>query len=107
MLDIVVTSPREQRVVKTITADHKTSVHEKIALAKKAQPAWGELSIKERAHVMFAYRELLRKNMGELATTIHQENGKTMGEAKAEVEKAMEVVDFACGMPTFLAEERL
>lgn len=107
MLDIVVTSPREQRVLKTIKADDKSTIQHKIARAKDMQRAWAELSIKERAQVMFAYREQLRRNTDELAKTIHQENGKTMGEAKAEVEKAMEVVDFACGMPTFLIEERL
>lgn len=107
MLDIVVNSPREQRVIKTIKSDDKTSVAEKIARAKSAQPSFAELSIKDRAQFMFAYREQLRKNLNDCAHTIHQENGKTLGEAKAEVEKAIEVVDFACSMPSILTEERL
>lgn len=107
MLDIVITSPREQRVIKTIKADQPGEITKKIEQAILAQKAWSKLSIKERAQVMFAYRELLRQNMTELLELIHQENGKTLGEARAEVEKAIEVVEFACSLPAILTEERL
>lgn len=104
---IEVISPVDNQLLKTITADDQESLSNKVKRAKLAQTSWAQLSIKDRAQVMFAYKQLLHKNLAELSQLIHQENGKTLAEAKAEVEKAIEVVEFACSLPTLMTEKRL
>ncbi len=65
------------------------------------------MPIKERAQVLYRYRDLLSKNARELADLVHEENGKTHGEALAEVEKSIEVTEFACSMPQLAVGEIL
>jgi malonate-semialdehyde dehydrogenase (acetylating) / methylmalonate-semialdehyde dehydrogenase len=86
------------------TAEH---VDAAVASARAALPGWSAMPIKERAQVLFRYRDLLSKNARELAELVHEENGKTHGEALAEVEKSIEVTEFACSMPQLAAGEVL
>ena len=65
------------------TADLKLAVE----AAKKAFPKWSKTPIKERVQVFFRYKYLLEKNLEELARLCSEENGKTYGEAVAEIEK--------------------
>ena len=75
--------------------------------AAAAFPAWSKTPIKERAQVFYRYKALLERNLDELAALVHEENGKTMPEAIAEVEKSIEVTEFACSMPQLAAGEIL
>ncbi len=75
--------------------------------ARTALPCWSATPVKERAQVLYRYRELLIGNAGELARLVHEENGKTEGEALAEVEKSIEVTEFACSIPQLAAGEIL
>jgi malonate-semialdehyde dehydrogenase (acetylating)/methylmalonate-semialdehyde dehydrogenase len=86
------------------TAEH---VDAAVASARAALPQWSGMPIKERAQVLYRYRDLLSKNARELAELVHDENGKTQGEALAEVEKSIEVTEFACSMPQLAAGEVL
>ena len=86
------------------TAEH---VDAAVASARAALPQWSGMPIKERAQVLYRYRELLSKNARELAELVHEENGKTHGEAMAEVEKSIEVTEFACSMPQLAVGEIL
>lgn len=78
-----------------------------VVAAKRAYPAWSGRTIKERSQVFYAYRALLERNAVELATLIHEENGKTLDEGRAEVAKAIEVTEFACSLPQIAAGEVL
>jgi malonate-semialdehyde dehydrogenase (acetylating)/methylmalonate-semialdehyde dehydrogenase len=82
-------------------------VDEAVASARAAFPAWSGLPIKERAQVLYRYRALLEKNAQPLAELVHEENGKTMGEATAEIDKSIEVTEFACSMPQLATGETL
>jgi malonate-semialdehyde dehydrogenase (acetylating)/methylmalonate-semialdehyde dehydrogenase len=82
-------------------------VDEAVAAARAAFPAWSGLPIKERAQVLYRYRALLEKNAQSLAQLVHEENGKTMSEAMAEIEKSIEVAEFACSMPQLATGEIL
>jgi malonate-semialdehyde dehydrogenase (acetylating)/methylmalonate-semialdehyde dehydrogenase len=75
--------------------------------AKNAFAAWSGTPIKERAQVFFRYRYLLEKNFDELTALVSEENGKTWDEAKAEVEKSIELTEFACSMPQLVSGEIL
>ena len=86
------------------TADETSKV---IEAAAAAAPAWGEVPVVERARLMFKFRELILKNFDQIAMTVVREHGKTLVEAKAGVQRGMEVVEFACGGPTLLMGEIL
>ena len=62
-------------------------------------------TLKERVQVFFKYKQLLEENMDELSELIQEENGKTFGEAKAEIEKSIEVTEFACSLPQIASGE--
>ena len=75
--------------------------------AEKAYQTWSALPIKERTQVFYRYKTLLEKNAQSLAELVQEENGKTLGEAMAEVEKSIEVTEFACSMPQLASGEIL
>ncbi len=75
--------------------------------AKAAFAKWSATPIKDRAQVFYRYKSLMEKHMVSLAALVHQENGKTIGEATAEVEKSIEVTEFACSMPQLITGEIL
>ena len=70
-----------------------------VQAAKAAFPAWSQLSLLRRARVMFKLKELLERNTDRLARLITEEHGKTLDDAKGEVTRGLEVVEFACGIP--------
>ncbi len=78
-----------------------------VKAAEQAFPGWSATPIKERAQVFYRYKTLLEKNAIELAALIHEENGKTVPESAAEVEKSIEVTEFACSMPQLVSGEIL
>jgi malonate-semialdehyde dehydrogenase (acetylating)/methylmalonate-semialdehyde dehydrogenase len=73
--------------------------------ARRAFPAWREVPVVERAQVMFRYKRLLEEHLEELARMVSRENGKVIAEARGEVRRGIEVVDFAAGMPTLAMGE--
>ncbi len=75
--------------------------------AARAARSWGEWPIRERAHVLYRLRELMIKNIDELAWLVSHENGKLFGEAKAEVEKGIECVEYGCSLPNLAAGNQL
>lgn len=70
-----------------------------VAAAKAAAPAWGDSSVTLRARVMFRFRELVERYEDDLAKVISAEHGKTLDDARGEVVRGREVVEFACGIP--------
>jgi len=78
------------------------TVDEAVASALKAFPAWADQSSLRRARVMFKFKELLDKHHDELAQIISREHGKVFSDAKGEVTRGIEIVEFACGAPSLL-----
>jgi malonate-semialdehyde dehydrogenase (acetylating)/methylmalonate-semialdehyde dehydrogenase len=78
-----------------------------VRAAKIVFPAWSHTPIKERVQVLFRYRYLLEKNLHELAALVSEENGKTIGEAIAEIEKCIELTEFAVSLPQLVTGEVL
>ena len=76
-----------------------------VASGAKAFAEWSSWSPLRRGRVMFRYRELLETNATELATLIASEHGKVLNDARGEVQRGMEVVEFACGIPHLLKGE--
>ena len=73
-----------------------------VAAALSAFETWGNTSVTSRARIMFAFRELLVRHEDELAHIISSEHGKTVDDARGEVVRGREVVEFVCGIPQLL-----
>ncbi len=76
-----------------------------VAIAKAAWPAWAETPPLKRARVMFRFKDLLEQNADRIARAISAEHGKTHDDALGEVQRGLEVVEFACGIPHLLKGE--
>jgi malonate-semialdehyde dehydrogenase (acetylating)/methylmalonate-semialdehyde dehydrogenase len=76
-----------------------------VAAARQAFPAWAETAPLKRARVLFAFKALLDQHQDELAELITREHGKVFSDAKGEVVRGIEVVEFACGIPHLLKGE--
>jgi malonate-semialdehyde dehydrogenase (acetylating) / methylmalonate-semialdehyde dehydrogenase len=76
-----------------------------IAAAQAAFPAWSATPPLQRARVMFRFKALLETHADELAEIITREHGKVFSDARGEVVRGMEVVEFACGIPHLLKGE--
>jgi malonate-semialdehyde dehydrogenase (acetylating)/methylmalonate-semialdehyde dehydrogenase len=77
-------------------------IDQAVAAARDAFPGWAETPVPDRAQVLFRFKALLEEQFEELAALVTRENGKTLAEARGEVRRGIEVVDFACGAPTLL-----
>ena len=77
-------------------------VESAIAAARNAFPGWSQTSISQRTKVMFAFREVVNSRAQELAELITDEHGKVLSDALGEVQRGLEVVEFACGIPSLL-----
>jgi malonate-semialdehyde dehydrogenase (acetylating)/methylmalonate-semialdehyde dehydrogenase len=73
--------------------------------ALAAQPAWAETNPQRRARVMFRWKELIEANMSELAHLLSKEHGKVVADSIGDIQRGLEVVEFACGIPHLLKGE--
>ena len=76
-----------------------------VAAASAAFPSWRDTSLAKRSAIMFRFRELLESKKSELAEIITEEHGKVVSDALGEINRGLEVVDFACGLPHLLKGE--
>jgi len=82
-------------------------LNDAVMVAQKAFVSWSRKPIKERVQVFFKFKTLLEKNLNILAALVQEENGKTLGEAVAEVEKCIELTEFATSLPQLISGEVL
>ena len=73
-----------------------------VRTAKAAFERWGQSSLSQRTKVLFAFRELVNANIQRLAEAISDEHGKVVSDARGEVQRGLEVIEFACGIPHLL-----
>ena len=104
-LDVI--SPIDGSVLSKVPMSSKEDLNEAVIVAKKAFETWSKTPIKERVQVFFRYKTLLEKHMLELSQLVQEENGKTLDEARAEVEKSIELTEFACSLPQLIGGEVL
>lgn len=76
-----------------------------VAAARKAQPGWAATNPQRRARVMFAFKSLVEKHIDELARLLSAEHGKVVADAKGDIQRGLEVIEFACGIPHLLKGE--
>lgn len=74
-------------------------VSDAVAAAQAAFPAWAAMNPQRRARVMFRFKDLLEQHMDELAELLSSEHGKVVADSRGDVQRGMEVIEFACGIP--------
>jgi len=80
-------------------------LNDAVEIAKAAQPAWAATNPQRRARVLFKFKQLLEENMDELAVLLSSEHGKVVADAKGDIQRGLEVIEFACGVPHLLKGE--
>lgn len=76
-----------------------------VAAAQAAQPGWAATNPQRRARVMFEFKRLVEANMEELARLLSSEHGKVIADAKGDVQRGLDVIEYACGIPHALKGE--
>ncbi|MBS4042569.1 MAG: CoA-acylating methylmalonate-semialdehyde dehydrogenase [Chitinophagaceae bacterium] len=104
-LDVI--SPIDGNQLSTVPMSSSKDLDDAVQAAKAAFPSWSKTPIKERVQVFFRYKTLLEKHLKELAELCSEENGKTYGESVAEIEKCIELTEFATSLPQLTTGEIL
>lgn len=102
-----VISPLNGQVLSDLPMSTGADLDKAVAAAKAAFLIWSKTPIKERVQVFFRYKTLLEKHLDELAALCSEENGKTHAESVAEIEKCIELTEFATSMPQLVTGELL
>ena len=104
---IPIVSPLDGALLADMPCSSSADLDKAVKAAQQAFPTWSRTPIKERVQVFFRYRHLLETHMQELALLVSEENGKTLGEAVAEIEKCVELTEFATSLPQLVTGEVL
>src|SRR6186713_2947979 len=104
-LDVI--SPLDGNLLSKVPMSTSKDLDNAVKAAKAAFPKWSHTPIKERVQVFYKYKYLMEQNLEELAALVSEENGKTIGEATAEIEKCIELTEFACSLPQLVTGEVL
>jgi malonate-semialdehyde dehydrogenase (acetylating)/methylmalonate-semialdehyde dehydrogenase len=95
-------NPATGDVVAWVKAATASDVDAAVQAARAAFPGWSATSAVKRARVLFKFKTLLEEHFEELAAMITQQHGKVFSDAQGEVQRGLEVVEFACGIPQLL-----
>jgi malonate-semialdehyde dehydrogenase (acetylating)/methylmalonate-semialdehyde dehydrogenase len=98
-------NPNTGQVQATVNLGDQAVLDAAIAAAQKAQPAWAATNPQRRARVLFKFKELIEQNMQALAEMLASEHGKVVDDAKGDIQRGLEVVEFCCGIPHMLKGE--
>jgi malonate-semialdehyde dehydrogenase (acetylating) / methylmalonate-semialdehyde dehydrogenase len=97
--------PNTGEVQAKVALAKRSEVEHAIANAEAAQPGWAATNPQRRARVMFKFLELVQKEYDSLAKLLSSEHGKTVPDARGDIQRGLEVVEFACGIPHLLKGE--
>src|SRR6201993_2553955 len=98
-------NPNTGEVQAKVALASKAEVEKAIANAQAAFPGWAATNPQRRARVMFKFLELVQKEYDELARLLSSEHGKIFADAKGDIQRGLEVVEFACGIPHLMKGE--
>jgi len=98
-------NPATGRAIRQVALAGKTTVESAIDAAEAAFPAWRDTPPIKRARIMFRFKELLEQHADEVVALITEEHGKVLDDARGELMRGVEVVEYACGAPEILKGE--
>ena len=104
-MDVI--SPLDGNLLSRVPMSSANDLDKAVSAAQAAFPSWSKTPIKERVQVFFRYKVLLEKHLKELADLCSEENGKTFGESVAEIDKCIELTEFATSLPQLVTGELL
>jgi malonate-semialdehyde dehydrogenase (acetylating)/methylmalonate-semialdehyde dehydrogenase len=94
--------PSTGRVARQVAFASAADVDRAVEAAAESFASWRTASLAQRTRVLFAFRELFKERAAELASIVTREHGKVLSDASGEVARALEVIEFACGIPQLL-----
>ena len=97
--------PNTGEVQARVALASRAEVDKAVANAQAAQPAWAATNPQRRARVMFKFLELIQSEYDDLARLLSSEHGKTFADSKGDIQRGLEVVEFACGIPHLMKGE--
>jgi len=100
-----ITDPATGKVTREVALGTAADVDKAVAAATRAFPAWAATPAPRRAAVMFRFKALIEQHADELARLITSEHGKVLSDARGSLQRGLEVVEFACGIPHLLKGE--
>ncbi|MEZ4299243.1 MAG: CoA-acylating methylmalonate-semialdehyde dehydrogenase [Polyangiaceae bacterium] len=98
-------NPATGEVQREVVYAAVSDVDEAVATAKKAAETWNHISLAARTRVLFSFRELVNRHKDDLARMLTLEHGKVFSDAQGEVQRGLEVIEFACGLSQLLKGE--
>src|SRR5947207_6986507 len=98
-------NPNTGEVQAKVAFASKAEIEKAIANAEAAFPGWAATNPQRRARVMFKFLELVQAEYDDLARLLSSEHGKTFTDAKGDIQRGLEVVEFACGIPNLMKGE--
>ena len=98
-------NPATGKCIRKIQGASVAEVDLAVAAAKQAGLSWREVTPSKRAQIMFTYRDLIIKNLDELAKMVSEEHGKTLADAKGEVMRGVEIVEFCTAINSHLKSD--
>ncbi len=106
-MQLAVTDPATSAIIGEVPVAQAADVGRAVAAARAAFSTWSAVPVVERARLLFRYADALERRRDEIARSVSRENGKTIGDARAEVRRGIEAVEFACGMPSLMMGDAL
>ena len=97
--------PNTGEVQAKVALASKSETEKAIADAAQAQPGWAATNPQRRARVMFKFLQLIQDEYDDLARLLSSEHGKTFSDARGDIQRGLEVVEFACGIPHLMKGE--
>src|ERR1044071_3674692 len=98
-------NPSQGEIQARVNLGTPATLQRAVNAALAAQPAWAATNPQRRARVMFKYKELIEANMDELAELLSSEHGKVIADAKGDIQRGLEVIEYACSIPQALKGE--
>jgi malonate-semialdehyde dehydrogenase (acetylating) / methylmalonate-semialdehyde dehydrogenase len=105
--ELDVENPRHGKVMAKVPLSGMADVDAAVKAGQQAFLGWKKWPVRERAHVLYKLRGLMMDNIDELAWLLSHENGKVFSEAKAEVEKGIECVEYGCSLPNLASGNQM
>jgi malonate-semialdehyde dehydrogenase (acetylating)/methylmalonate-semialdehyde dehydrogenase len=97
--------PNTGEIQARVALASESELDKAVKAALTAQPIWGATNPQRRARVMFEFKRLVEARMGELAALLSSEHGKVIADSRGDIQRGLEVIEFACGIPHVLKGE--
>jgi malonate-semialdehyde dehydrogenase (acetylating)/methylmalonate-semialdehyde dehydrogenase len=106
-VNLTVLDPATREVLGHVPESGRAECDRAVEAARDAFASWSQVPVAERARFMFRYADALERRWEDLAVSVSRENGKTIADARAEVRRGIEAVEFSCGMPSLMMGDAL